>query len=93
MDTFEKIKKSWWVLFPFTLIFSGFGFIYVGYKSSNKNWIFEGIAYEMPWLFYFISCALYSAEIMVGYYIWIILLAAAIALIRSIIVAVKLLDV
>lgn len=93
MDTFEKIKKSWWVLFPFTLIFPGFGFIYIGMKASNKNWIIEGITYEMPWLFYFIACSMFPAKVMVTYYIWLILLAAFIALVRSIMVAVKLIDV
>lgn len=93
MNTFEKIKKSWWVLFPFTLIFPGFGFIYIGLKASNKNWIIEGITYEMPWLFYFIACSMFPAKVMVTYYIWLILLAAFIALVRSIMVAVKLIDV
>lgn len=90
MDTIEKIKRSWWVLFPFTFLFPGVGFIYIGLKSTNKNWIIEGITYQMPWLFYFIASAMFSSEVMVKYYIWLIILAAGIALIRSIIVAIKL---
>ena len=93
MNTFEKIKESWWVLFPFTLIFPGFGFVYIGLKASNKNWIIEGITYEMPWLFYFIASAIFPSKVMVRYYIVLILLAAFIALIRSIMVAIKLIGV
>ncbi len=93
MNTFEKIKKSWWVLFPLTFIFPGFGFIYIGLKASNKNWIIEGITYEIPWLFYFIACSMFPARIMVLYYIWLLLLAAFIALVRSIMVALKLIEV
>ncbi|WP_405304070.1 hypothetical protein [Methanobrevibacter sp.] len=62
-------------------------------KASNKNWIIEGITYEMPWLFYFIACSMFPAEIMVRYYIWLLLLAAFIALVRSIMVALKLIEV
>ena len=93
MNTSEKIKKSWWVLFPFTFLFPGFGFIYIGFKSSNKNWIIEGIAYQMPWLFYFIAVAMFSPDEMAMYYVWLLVLTVAIALIRSIIVAVKLIEV
>ena len=47
MNTTDKIKKSWWVLFPFTFIFPGVGFIYIGMKFDNKKWILEGITYEV----------------------------------------------
>ena len=93
MDTFDKIKKSWWVLFPFTFLFPGVGFIYIGLKSSNKNWIIEGIAYQMPWLFYYIASAMFSFDEMAPYYVWLMILAVFIALIRSIIVALKLIEV
>ena len=93
MDTIEKIKKSWWVRFPFTFLFPGVGFIYIGLKTDNRNWILEGITYELPWFFYFIASMKFSSEIMAVYYAWIILLVSLIALIRSIMVAIKLLDV
>lgn len=93
MNTTDKIKKSWWVLFPFTFIFSGMGFIYIGMKFNNKKWILEGITYEVPWLFYLLSSAIYPSGVMALYYVWIMLLAAFIALIRSIMVAIKLIDV
>lgn len=93
METFEKIKKSWWVIFPFTLFLPGLGFIYIGMKSSNRNWIIEGITYQLPFFFYLLASAIYPSEIMIVYYIWLILLAAFIALVRSIMVAIKLFDV
>jgi hypothetical protein len=93
METSEKIKKSWWVIFPFTFLFPGLGFIYIGLKASNRNWILEGITYELPWFFYFLASAKFSFDVMSGYYVWIILLVVFIALIRSIMVAIKLLDV
>lgn len=93
MDTFDKIKKSWWIVFPFTVAFSGLGFIYIGMKSSNRNWILEGITYELPFFLYLIASTIYSSQVMVVYFVWIFLLAAFIALIRSIMVAIKLFDV
>lgn len=93
MDTFEKIKRSWWVLFPFTLFLPGFGFIYIGLKSENRNWILEGITYELPFFFYLLTSAIYSYQAMLPYYIVLIILSAFIALIRSIMVAIKLFEV
>ena len=93
MNTFEKIKKSWWVLFPFTFLFPGVGFIYIGIKASNRNWIIEGITYQMPWVFYLIASAMFSSKVMVEYYGWLLILAVLIALVRSIMVAIKLMGV
>ena len=93
METFEKIKKSWWVIFPFTFLFPGFGFIYIGLRASNRNWILEGITYELPWFFYFAAYAKFSSGAISTYYIWIIIFVMFVALIRSIMVAIKLLDV
>ena len=93
MDTFEKITRSWWIIFPFTLFLPGLGFVYIGLKSDNRNWILEGIAYELPTFFYFLTSAVYSFDAMAPYYSVLIVLAALIALIRSIMVAIKLLKV
>ncbi|MDO5859648.1 hypothetical protein [Methanobrevibacter sp.] len=93
MDTFDKIKKSWWVLFPFTIAFPGFGFIYIGVKSSNKNWMLEGITYELPFFLYVVASSAFPSGVMANYYLWIIALAMFIALIRSVMVAIKLFDV
>lgn len=93
MDAFEKIKRSWWVIFPFTLFLPGLGFVYIGLKSDNKKWILEGITYELPTFFYILASAVYSFQVMAHYYFVLIVLAALIAFIRSIMVAFKLLDV
>lgn len=93
MDTFEKITRSWWVAFPLTLFLPGLGFIYIGLKSDNRKWILEGITYELPTFFYFLASAVYSFDAMAPYYVVLILLAALIAFIRSIMVAIKLLEV
>ncbi|WP_407424394.1 hypothetical protein [Methanobrevibacter sp.] len=93
MDTFEKLKRSWWVLFPFTLALPGFGFIYIGLKSDNKNWVLEGITYELPLFFYFLTSAIYSFGAMAPYYVVLMLLAVLVAFIRSVMLAIKLLDV
>lgn len=93
MDTIEKIKKSWWVLFPFTLFLPGFGFIYIGLKSENRNWIVEGITYELPFIFFLLTSAIYTITAMASYYILLMILASLIALLRSIMVAIKLLEV
>ena len=93
MDTVEKIKKSWWVIFPFTYIFPGVGFIYIGLKASNRNWILEGITYELPWFFYLAFSPKYTSEILIPYFGLVILAACFVALVRSIMVAIKLLDV
>lgn len=93
MDTSEKLKRSWWVLFPFTILLPGFGFIYIGLNASNRNWIIEGITYQLPFFFYLASCVIYPANIMITYYLWLILLAALIAFIRSVMLALKLVEV
>lgn len=92
MNTFEKFIKSWWVLFPFTLFLPGFGFIYIGLKAANRNWILEGVTYQLPFFLYLAASAIYPSEIMIKYYIWLIFLSALIALIRSILVAIKLIE-
>ena len=63
MNTLEKIKNSWWVILSFIMFLNGFGFIYIGTKHYNKNWILEGIIYELPWFIYFVIYANYGAPI------------------------------
>ena len=93
MNTAEKIKRSWWVIFPFTIFLPGFGFIYIGLKSQNKNWVLEGITYQLPVFFYFAFSSIFSFNAMAPYYVWLILLAVLIALIRSLMVIMKLWEV
>jgi hypothetical protein len=60
MNVFDKILKSWWVILSFIMFINGFGFVYIGYKHSNRNWIIEGAIYEIPWLFYIVYSAIYG---------------------------------
>ncbi len=62
MKTSEKIVKSLWVLLSFILFLNGFAFIYVGTRHRYKNWIIEGIIYEIPWFFYFLYFAIYQTN-------------------------------
>lgn len=75
------------------MIFPGFGFIYIGLKSSNRNWILEGVTYELPFFFYLLAAMVFPVDIIFRYYFLIIILAVLIALLRSIMVAIKLFDV
>ena len=98
MNIIEKIKKSWWVILSFIFFLNGFGFVYIGFKHSNRNWLIEGIMYEIPWLFYFIFYGIFGTPIQPGlnptYVIVIIaVMLLFVSIIRSIWVAVKLVDV
>ncbi|MBQ9160100.1 MAG: hypothetical protein IJ122_02095 [Methanobrevibacter sp.] len=93
MNTIEKIKRSWWVIFSIILFLNGFGFIYIGLKHNNKNWILEGLTYEFPWFFYFVVYAIYGAGTPSTLMIALALIIQLIGIIRSIWVAVKLADV
>lgn len=94
MSILEKIKRSWWVILSFIMFLNGFGFIYIGLKHNNKNWVLEGITYEIPWFFYFIvfaTCG--NPSIAVTAIISFALILLLVSIIRSIWVAVKLADV
>lgn len=54
MNIFEKIKRSWWVILSFVMFLNGTGFIYISQKYNNRNWLLEGITYELPWILYFV---------------------------------------
>ena len=60
MNFIVKIVKSWWVILSFIMFLNGIGFIYIGTKHSNHNWIIEGIIYEIPWFFFAIFLAIYG---------------------------------
>lgn len=82
-----KIKKSWWVILSFIPLINGLGFIYIGNKTNNTNWILEGLIYEIPWIFSFLF--VYDENLcmyLIGFG-WIILI---ISIIRSILVAKRL---
>jgi hypothetical protein len=96
MNTIEKVKRSWWVIISFIMFLNGFGFIYIGSKHNNRNWILEGIIYELPWFFYFVVYAIYGDPIgfnVTGTFVAIAMMLLFISIIRSVWVAVKLADV
>ena len=90
MNAFEKIKRSWWVLLSFIVYLNGFGFIYVGFRNNNKNWVLEGIMYEIPWI---IAIILYNNYQVLTILVGFALILMLVSIIRSIWVAVKLADV
>lgn len=75
MNFFGKLKKSWWIILSFIPYLNGFGFIYLGAKAHNKNWILEGIIYEIPWIFCLINLTnvpVISVMIIIAMFIWFI---------------------
>lgn len=96
MNAFDKIKKSLWVIFSIIMYINGVGFIYIGTKYNNKNWILEGVLYELPWFIYLIADRLYGNVFIsniTGFYSLLAMLIMFIGIIRSVWVAVKLIDV
>lgn len=90
MNVFDKIKRSWWIVLSFIPYINGFGFVYIGLKQNNKYWVFEGVIYEIPWLFNIIFL---KNPLMGGKFFYIGLVAMLVSIIRSIWVAIKLADV
>lgn len=93
MNLAEKIKNSWWVILSFIIFLNGLGFMYIGFKHNNRNWIIEGITYEFPWFFYFIIFAIYGISVPSTLIITFSVILMLISVIRSVWVAVKLADV
>lgn len=93
MNILEKIKSSWWVVLSFIIFLNGLGFIYIGFKRNNRNWILEGITYEFPWFFYFIVFANYGLSIPSTMIIAFAVILMLVSIIRSVWVAIKLADV
>lgn len=98
MNVFEKIKRSWWVILSFIMFLNGVGFVYIGSKHNNKNWILEGITYEIPWILYFAYFVMFgnpnlnffipsSLILLLG------MILLLVSIVRSVWVAVKLSDV
>lgn len=97
MNVFEKLIKSWWVILSFICFLNGFGFVYIGSRHSNQNWIIEGVIYEIPWFFYIIYLIIYGFNLFklnpADYVFFIALLLQLICIVRSVWVAIKLWDV
>ncbi|MCQ2961571.1 MAG: DUF2339 domain-containing protein [archaeon] len=62
---FNSAEKLWLILIAFIPLINGLGFVYIGAKKSNKNWIKEGLIYEIPWILLFLS--LYHDDIAVNF--------------------------
>lgn len=94
MNTFDKLLKSWWVILSFIFFLNGFGFIYIGARHSNRNWIIEGAIYEIPWFFYFIYFAKYGLDTVINnptaHVMYLALLLQLVCIIRAFWVAAKL---
>jgi len=98
MNTIEKIKRSWWVILSFILFINGVGFLYIGSKHNNRNWIIEGIAYEIPWFLYFVYFAMFGTPklnflIPSSLILVLAVILMFVSIVRSVWVAVKLADV
>jgi len=50
-----RVLDSLWILFSLIIFYSGIGFVYIGYKTSNKTWVRKGICYELPWILVLLS--------------------------------------
>ena len=90
MNVIEKLKRSWWIIFSFIMTINGFGFLYIGFRNNNKNWVIEGIIYEIPWVF---SLIYINNRVILDKLVVIGIIVMFISIIRSIWVAVKLSDV
>ena len=90
MNALEKIKRSWWVIFSVIIIFNGLGFIYIGAIHDNRNWILEGVIYEIPWVFGIIFS---DIDPVLNVYVAIAMILMLVSIVRSVWVAIKLADV
>lgn len=90
MNALEKIKRSWWVIFSPIILFNGLGFIFIGAIHDNKNWILEGVIYELPWVFGIIFS---DFDGIIEVYVAIAMILLLVSIVRSVWVAIKLADV
>lgn len=90
MNAIDKILRSWWVILSAVMFLNGFGFIYIGFKNNNKNWIIEGVIYEIPWIF---GVAFVYLKPLSSIYIIICIICIMVSIVRSVWVAIKLCDV
>lgn len=90
MNALEKIKRSWWVIFSAIIFLNGIGFLYIGFKNGNKNWVLEGIIYEIPWVFGIIFA---DFDSLATVYVAICMILMLVSIVRSVWVAIKLADV
>ena len=53
-SAFSTLEKIFLIIVAFIPFLNGMTFVYMGSKESNKNWIIEGLVYELPWLLQFL---------------------------------------
>ena len=53
-SAFSTLEKIFLIIVSFIPFLNGMTFIYMGSKESNKNWIIEGLVYELPWFLQFL---------------------------------------
>ena len=90
MNVVDKLKNSWWVILSFIIYINGAGFLYIGFKNNNRDWVLEGIIYEIPWLFYVIF---FKNPALANSFFVITVVGMFISIIRSFWVAIKLADI
>ena len=88
MNLSEKIVRSWWVIISLISFLNGFGFVYIGFRTKNLNWVLEGLIYEIPWIF----MTAYVDTKIFGAYVAVAILLQLISFVRSIWVDMKYLD-
>ncbi len=77
---FSTIEKVLFMIIAFIPFINGLGFVYIGAKRFNENWIKEGLIYEMPWLLLFLF--VYHENI-AYIFVWLGLIGILVSIIRS----------
>ena len=47
---FWKVRKSWWILLTFTVMFNWVAFFIIGFKVNHKKWKMYGALYSIPFI-------------------------------------------
>jgi len=47
---FWRVRNSWWILLPFTILFNWIAFFIIGYKVKHKKWSIYGGIYSIPFI-------------------------------------------
>ena len=53
-SAFSTLEKTFLILLSLFPFLNGMTFVYMGSKESNRNWIIEGLVYELPWFLQFL---------------------------------------
>ena len=80
---FSKVVKSLWILAAFIPFLNGLGFAYIGAKEFKREWVREGLIYEIPW---FLAFLFINNEGLCGLFIIIGFLMLIVGIVRTFIV-------